>query len=68
MITSNPDILANKVLEKISAEIENMLSNIKIYKKETRRSKKQGKSKDKLIPDIEAQRGSKTHRSRGRDV
>ena len=71
MVTSNADYQngVNKVLEKISQNIDIMLKKVKEYKKEIRRSKKSRKSKDdKITIDREARQGSKTHRSRGRDI
>ena len=44
-----------------------MLKKVKDYKKDLKRNKRSGKSKDKLTIDrVEEQRGSKTQRSRGR--
>jgi len=55
MITSNADYHngMNKVLEKISQQVEIMLKKVKEYKKESKRSKKSGKSKEKLTLDRE---------------
>ena len=55
------------MIDKLSQCIENMLKKVKDYKKELKRTKRSGRSKDKLkIDRVEEQRGSKTHRSRGR--
>jgi hypothetical protein len=55
MITSNVDFQngMNKVLDKISQCVENMLKKVKEYKKEIKRNKKSGKSKEKLTIDRE---------------
>ena len=56
MITSNADfqIGMTKLIDKISQYIDNMLKKVKQFKKELKRNRKHGKSKDKITIDREA--------------